>query len=77
MVPGALIEARPPLMERPCRELTGRQGGSSAGSGQDQLFLHISPKSKLRGRKSSAPNTFFCCCWFLLCLEMLGYGFPE
>ena len=58
----------PPLMERPCRELTGWQGGSSAGSGQDQLFLYISPKSKLQGRKPSAPNMFFvavgfCCVW--------------
>lgn len=68
MVPRVLIEALPPLMGRPCRELARWQGGSSAGSGRDQLFLHISPKSKLQGRKPSAPNMFFvavgfCCVW--------------
>ena len=57
---GALTEALSPsvwLMERPCRELTGRQGGHSARSGREHLFLPISPKSELWGGKPLAPNT--------------------
>lgn len=77
MVPRVLIEALSPSDGKALQRADQVAGRELSWVWARPAVSSYFPQVQASRKEVLGPKHVFCCCWFLLCLEMLGYGFPK